>query len=57
MNAALRQVAEIKRQQAALLKTESKYLQRDYSKSIKRLESELREYCMFRGIDYDAIMA
>lgn len=57
MNAALRQVDEIKRQKAALLKTESKYLRRDYSKSIKRLESELREYCAFRGIDYKAIMA
>lgn len=57
MKAALRQVEEIKRQKAALLKTESKYLQRDYSKSIKRLEAELREYCSFRGIDYKAIMA
>ena len=57
MKAALRQAAEIKRQKAALQKTESACLRRDYGKSIKRLERELREYCGYRNLDYKAIIA
>lgn len=57
MKAALRQAAEIKRKRAAVAQTDSPYLRRDYGKSIKRLEAELREYCMHRGFDYNAIMA
>lgn len=39
-----RQIAEINRMKEALSKTSSPFLKRDYSKAIKRMESELKEY-------------
>jgi hypothetical protein len=39
-----RQVAEINRMKEALSKTSSPFLKRDYSKAIKRMESDLKEY-------------
>lgn len=56
MKAAMRQVAEIKRVEEALQKTESKYLKRDYEKYLDTLKSDLKEYCGYRGIDYNKIM-
>lgn len=42
-----RHVAEIKRLEQALEKTNSIYLRRDYEKALKRLNRELREYDSF----------
>lgn len=39
---------EIGRLKTAIMKTESAYLKRDYSKRIKRMENELKEYRRFR---------
>lgn len=39
-----RQMAEIERMRVACNKSKSEYLRRDYQKSIKRMERELREY-------------
>ena len=39
-----RQVAEINRMKNAMGKTSSSFLKRDYSKAIKRMESDLKEY-------------
>lgn len=36
--------AEIQRMRAAVEKTDSKYLKRDYRKAIRRMERELAEY-------------
>lgn len=55
VKAAKRQIEEINRLKIAIKETKSKYLWRDYQKSIRRLESELREYCSYRGLDYETI--
>lgn len=39
-----RQIAEINRMKDAMGKTSSPFLKRDYSKAIKRMESDLKEY-------------
>ena len=39
---------EIARVQAALDKTESEHLRRDYSKYLKRLHRQMRSYIQFR---------
>lgn len=44
MNAEERQVAEIKRVKAAMQKTESKKLKKQYGRYLFRLESDLNEY-------------
>lgn len=44
MNAEERQIAEIKRVKAAMQKTESKKLKKQYGKYLFRLESDLNEY-------------
>ena len=56
MKAAMRQVAEINRLKEAKSKTTSKYLISDYTKGIKRLEDELKEYCFYRGLSYEEII-
>ena len=43
-NARERQLQEIARLKAALLTTSSEYLKKDYSKAIRRMENELKEY-------------
>lgn len=42
-------VAEIKRVEAALKKTTSPRLKKDYGKHLKRLRQELRDYDRMRG--------
>lgn len=42
--AEMKQLAEIDRMKEACRKTTSEYLRRDYKKSIKRMERDLREY-------------
>lgn len=56
MKAAIRQVAEIKRLKEAMQKSKSKYLKRDYYKRIGTLQNELKEYCRYKGYDYNKIM-
>jgi hypothetical protein len=43
---------EINRKKEAIKKTKSKYLINDYMKSIVQDESDLKEYCLYKGIDY-----
>lgn len=57
MKAAMRHVEEINRMKEALKKTNSEHLRIDYSKSIKRKQKELREYCYYRGFDYKRLIA
>jgi hypothetical protein len=52
MRAARKQVEEIQRLKKAIEKTKSAHLKNDYSKNIKRLTSELREYCKYRNYDF-----
>lgn len=56
MKAAMRQVEEIDRLKKAIAKTKSVYLKNDYSKNIRTLEAELKEYCGYRGFDYQRII-
>lgn len=56
MKAAQRQVAEINRLKQAVEKTNSQYLKNDYSKNIKTLTAELREYCGWKGYDFTKVM-
>ena len=49
MNAEERQIAEIKRIQTAIEKTESWKLKKQYRKHLHRLELELHEYRMWKG--------
>ena len=41
-------INEIKRIEEALKKTKSKYLQKDYSKALRNMKHELKEYDKFR---------
>lgn len=56
MKAAMRQVEEINRLKAAIKKTDSKYLKRDYKKSLCKIHAELKIYCSYRGLDYNKII-
>lgn len=56
MRAAMRQVEEIRRLEQAIGKTKSTYLINDYSKNIRTLKRELREYCGYRGFDYNEVI-
>lgn len=56
MRAAMRQVEEIRRLEKAIGKTKSTYLINDYSKNIRTLKRELREYCGYRGFDYNEVL-
>ena len=42
-------VAEMERLKIAIAKTKSEYLKRDYSKALKRMERELKEYDRYKG--------
>ena len=42
-------VAEIERLKAAIAKTNSEYLKRDYGKALKRMQRELRDYDRYKG--------
>lgn len=45
-------IDEINRKKEAVKKTNSQHLKRDYNKSIQADLRELREYCLYRGLDY-----
>lgn len=42
-------VAEINRLKDAIERTNSEYLKRDYSKALKRMQAELREYDRYKS--------
>lgn len=50
MNAEERHLAEIKRVEAALAKTKSENLKRDYNKYLLKLKRELEEYRNLRSV-------
>lgn len=56
MKAAKRQVDEIIRLKEAMKKSKSKYLKNDYSLNIKKLTAELKEYCGYRGFDFQKVI-
>lgn len=55
MKAIRRELDEIERLKCAIEKTNSEHLRRDYQKAIKRKTKEIKEYCRYRGIDYENI--
>lgn len=55
MKQALKFIDEINRKKLALQKTKSKYLRHDYSKSIDQDIRDLKEYCNYKGIDFDEL--
>ena len=56
MKAAMRQVEEIDRIKEAMRKTKSTYLKNDYAKNLRTLKRELKEYCGYRGFDYQRVL-
>lgn len=56
MKAVNKQIAEIKRLYGAINKTNSKYLKNDYTKNIKTLKRGLKEYCSYKGYNYNEIL-
>lgn len=56
MRAARKQVEEINRLKMAVKKTKSAHLKNDYSKNIKRLTADLREYCGYRNFNFKKII-
>ena len=56
MTAAIREAEDIRRMQHAIHVSVSDKLKTDYRKAIRRKAKELREYCRYRGIDFDELM-
>ena len=56
MKQALKVAAEIERLQGAIEKTKSAHLKADYSKGIRRLTAELKEYCGYKKLNYNEVM-
>ena len=57
MKQAIKFATDIIRKKNAAEKTKSRFLKKDYMKSVKESEKELREYCKYRNLDYDDIMS
>ena len=55
MKQALKFIDEINRKLTAIKKTESPFLSTDYMKSINSDIAELKEYCNYRGLDFDKL--
>lgn len=56
MKQALIVVDEIKRLEESIAKSKSRYLTNDCSKNIYELKKELKEYCGYRGYDYEKLV-
>lgn len=56
MKQALKVVAEIERLKGAVEKTKSAHLKNDYSKGIRKLTAELKEYCGYKKLDFKKVM-
>jgi phage host-nuclease inhibitor protein Gam len=58
--AAIKQAKDIKREirelEAAIKKTDSPHLKRDYRKKINSLKEDLKDYCYFKNISYQEVM-
>lgn len=57
MKQALKFIDEINRKLTAIKQSESQYLSTDYMKSINSDIAELKEYCNYRGLDFDKLRA
>lgn len=55
MKQALIVIDEIKRLQMSCIKSKSIYLKKDYSKKIKSLKRDLKEYCFYKKYNYKNI--
>ena len=56
MKQALKVVEEINRMKAAKEKTKSAKLKNDYSKGIRNLTAELKEYCGYKKLNFNEVM-
>ena len=56
MKQALKVVAEIERLKGAIEKTKSAHLKNDYSKGIRNLTAELKEYCGYKKLNFNEII-
>lgn len=56
MKQALKVVAEIERLKGAIEKTKSARLKNDYSKGIRNLTAELKEYCGYKKLNFNEVM-
>ena len=56
MKQALKVVQEIERLKAAKEKTKSAKLKNDYSKGIRNLTAELKEYCYYKNLNFERVM-
>lgn len=56
MKQALKVVEEIERLKGAIEKTESEKLKKDYSKGIRKLTAELKEYCWYKNLNFKKVM-
>lgn len=50
-----KEIAEINRMRAAIKNTSSKYLIRDYNKSIAQKIKDIKEYCKYRNINFNEL--
>lgn len=55
MKQAIKVINEINRKREAIRNTKSTPLINDYSKSIKSDMLELKEYCRYKGIDFNKL--
>ena len=56
MKQALKVAAEIDRLKRAKEKTKSAKLKNDYSKGIRKLTAELKEYCGYKKLNFNDVM-
>lgn len=56
MKQAQKVVAEIERLKSAIEKTRSAHLKNDYSKGIRNLTAELKEYCGYKKLNFNEVM-
>ena len=56
MKQALKVVEEIERLKGAIEKTNSAHLKNDYSKGIRKLTAELKEYCGYKKLNFNEVM-
>ena len=56
MKQAIKVVEEIERLKGAIEKTESEKLKKDYSKGIRKLTAELKQYCYYKKLKFSEVM-
>ena len=56
MKQALIVVAEIKQLKAAVRKSKSMKLKNDYHKAIRNKKADLKEYCQYKGLNYEELI-